>query len=178
MQVYGAEKVWRQLSREGTAAARCTVERLVKRLGLRGVMRGKVVRATISDRKAPCPLDKVNRQFKADRPNQRWVLDFTYVSTGQGWQYVDFVIDVFSRRIGGWRVRSSTTTDFVLDALEQALQRPSPVSWQCAKGSQAVAIGYPSLHAQPFVGLTNSSLRRDYIERARCRRIPSTTCPM
>ena len=86
MQVYGAEKVWRQLAREGTATARCTVERLMKRLGLRGVMRGKVVRTTISDRKAPCPLDKVNRQFKAERPNQLWVSDFTYVSTLQGWQ--------------------------------------------------------------------------------------------
>ncbi|GAB2813963.1 hypothetical protein GCM10027276_13430 [Comamonas piscis] len=77
MQVYGAEKVWRQLAREGTATARCTVERLMKRLGLRGVMRGKVVQTTISDRKEPCPLDKVNRQFKADRPNQLWVSDFT-----------------------------------------------------------------------------------------------------
>jgi putative transposase len=101
MQVYGAEKVWRQLAREGTAAARCTVERLMKRLGLRGVMRGKVVRTTNSDRKAPCPLDKVNRQFKAERPNQLWVSDFTYVSTWQGWQYVAFVIDVYARRIVG-----------------------------------------------------------------------------
>ena len=77
MKVYGAEKVWRQLAREGTATARCTVERLMKRLGLRGVMRGKVPRTTISDRKAPCPLDKVNRQFKAERPNQLWVSDFS-----------------------------------------------------------------------------------------------------
>ena len=104
MQVYGAEKVWRQLAREGTAAARCTVERLMKRLGLRGVMRGNVVRTTIGDRKVPCPLDKVNRQFKAERPNQLWVSDFTYVSTWQGWQYVAFVIDVLARRIVGWRV--------------------------------------------------------------------------
>ncbi len=81
MQVYGADKVWRQLGREGTAVARCTVERLMRRLGLRGVMRGKVVRTTISDGRAPCPLDKVNRQFKAERPNQLWVSDFTYVST-------------------------------------------------------------------------------------------------
>ena len=88
MQVYGADKVWRQLRREGTAVARCTVERLMRRLGLRGVMRGKVVRTTISDNKAPCPLDRVNRQFKADRPNQLWVSDFTYVSTWQGWLYV------------------------------------------------------------------------------------------
>ncbi len=86
MQVYGADKVWRKLAREGTPAARCTVERLMRRLGLRGVMRGKVVRTTISDSKAPCPLDKVNRQFRAERPNQLWVSDFTYVSTWQGWQ--------------------------------------------------------------------------------------------
>jgi putative transposase len=96
--------------------ARCTVERLMKRMGLEGVRRGKVVRTTIPDAKAPCPLDRVNRQFKADRPNQLWVSDFTYVSTWQGWLYVAFVIDVFARRIVGWRVSSSMRTDFVLDA--------------------------------------------------------------
>ena len=84
MQVYGADKVWRQLGREGLAVARCTVERLMRRQGLRGVMRGKVVRTTIGDSKAPCPLDKVNRQFRAERPIQLWVSDFTYVSTWQG----------------------------------------------------------------------------------------------
>ena len=121
MQVYGAVKVWRQLAREGTAVARCTVERLMRRLGLQGAMRGKVIRTTISDAKAPCPLDRVNRQFRAERPNQLWVSDFTYVSTWQGWQYVAFVIDVYARRIVGCRVSSSIRTDFVLDALEQAL---------------------------------------------------------
>ena len=128
LQVYGADKVWRQLNREGVTVARCTVERLMRRQGLRGVMRGKVVRTTISDNKAPCPLDRVNRQFKAQRPNQLWVSDFTYVSTWQGWLYVAFVIDVFARRIVGWRVSSSMHTDFVLDALEQALyaRQPSP----------------------------------------------------
>lgn len=120
MQVYGADKVWRQLAREGTAVARCTVERLMRRLGLRGVMRGKVVKTTISDARAPCPLDRVNRQFRAQRPNQLWVSDFTYVSTWQGWLYVAFVIDVFARRIVGWRVSSSMRTDFVLDALFSA----------------------------------------------------------
>ena len=114
MQVYGADKVWRQLTREGTTVARCTVERLMRRQGLRGVMRGKVIRTTISDSKAPCPLDKVNRQFRAERPNQLWVSDFTYVSTWQGWLYVAFVVDVFARRIVGWRVSSSMRTDFVL----------------------------------------------------------------
>ena len=126
LQVYGADKVWHQLHREGIAVARCTVERLMQRQGLRGVMRGKVVRTTISDPKAPCPLDKVNRQFKAQRPNQLWVSDFTYVSTWQGWLYVAFVIDVFARRIVGWRVSSSMHTDFVLDALEQALYARQP----------------------------------------------------
>ncbi len=88
MQVYGADKVWRQLTREGVTVARCTVERLMRRLGLRGVIRGKVVRTTIGDARAPCPLDRVNRQFRAERPNQLWVSDFTYVSTWQGWLYV------------------------------------------------------------------------------------------
>jgi putative transposase len=103
MQVYGADKVWKQMNREGIAVARCTVERLMRRLGLHGVRRGKVIRTTIEDANAPCPLDRVNRQFKADRPNQLWVSDFTYVSTWQGWQYVAFVIDVYARRILGWR---------------------------------------------------------------------------
>jgi putative transposase len=126
MQVYGADKVWKQMNREGMTVARCTVERLMKQQGLRGVMRGKRVRTTIPDVSAPRPLDRVNRQFKADRPNQLWVSDFTYVSTWQGWLYVAFVIDVFARRIVGWRVSSSMTTDFVLDALEQALYARRP----------------------------------------------------
>jgi transposase InsO family protein len=100
---------------------RCAVERLMRQRGLRGVVRGKGVRTTVSDGKAPCPLDRVNRQFGAERPNQLWVSDFTYVSTWQGWLYVAFVIDVFARRIVGWRVSSSMKTDFVLDALEQAI---------------------------------------------------------
>ena len=166
MQVYGAEKVWRQLAREGTAAARCTVERLMKRLGLRGVMRGKVVRTTISDRKATCPLDKVNRHFKADRPNQLWVSDFTYVWTWHGWQYVAFVIDVFARRIVGWRVSSSMTTDFVLDALEQALHARQPerdrsLVIHSDRGSQYVSIRYSERLAEagvePSVGSKGDS---------------------
>ncbi|WP_307701015.1 IS3 family transposase [Variovorax paradoxus] len=147
MQVYGADKVWRQLAREGTAVARCTVERLMRRLGLRGVMRGKVVKTTISDARAPCPLDRVNRQFRAQRPNQLWVSDFTYVSTWQGWLYVAFVIDVFARRIVGWRVSSSMRTDFVLDALEQALydrqpERDGSLICHSDRGSQYVSIRY------------------------------------
>ncbi len=126
MQVYGVPKVWKQMNREGIAVARCTVGRLMKLQGLRGAVRGKRVRTTIPEVTAPRPLDRVNRQFKADRPNQLWVSDFTYVSTWQGWLYVAFVIDVFARRIVGWRVNSSMTTDFVLDALEQALYARQP----------------------------------------------------
>ena len=166
MQVYGADKVWRQLCREGTTVARCTVERLMRRLGLRGVMRGKVVRTTISNSKAPCPLDRVNRQFKADRPNQLWVSDFTYVSTWQGWLYVAFVIDVFARRIVGWRVSSSMTTDFVLDALEQALYARQPdkesgLICHSDRGSQYVSIRYSERLAtagvEPSVGSKGDS---------------------
>jgi len=126
-QVYGVRKVWRQLRRENFAVARCTVQRLMKRLGLRGVIRGKPVRTTVSDANAQCPLDHVRRHFKAERPNALWVSDFTFVSTWQGFVYVAFVIDVFARRIVGWRVSSSARTDFVLDALEQALHARRPV---------------------------------------------------
>ena len=111
LQVYGADKVWRQLHREGQAVARCTVERLMRLAGLRGVRRGKSVRTTVPDTKAACPLDRVNRQFEAQRPNQLWVADFTYVSTWQGFVYVAFVIDVFARYIVGWRVSTSMQTD-------------------------------------------------------------------
>ena len=166
MQVYGADKVWRQLGREGHPAARCTVERLMRRRGLQGVRRGKVVRTTVSDNKAPCPLDRVNRQFRAERPNQLWVSDFTYVSTWQGWQYVAFVIDVFARRIVGWRVSSSMRTDFVLDALEQALyarqpERDSSLIHHSDRGSQYVSIRYSERLAEagvePSVGSKGDS---------------------
>ena len=103
-QVYGVRKVWRQLRREGVDVARCTGARLMRRMGLRGVTRGKAVRTTISDRAAPCPLDRVKRQFQSPRPNALWVADFTYVATWQGFVYVAFVIDTFARRIVGWRV--------------------------------------------------------------------------
>jgi putative transposase len=166
LQVYGADKVWMQMNREGIAVARCTVERLMHRLGLRGVIRGKVVRTTISDAKAPCPLDRVNRQFKAERPNQLWVSDFTYVSTWQGWLYVAFVIDVFARRIVGWRVSSSMHTDFVLDALEQALyarqpEREDALIHHSDRGSQYVSIRYTERLAEagiePSVGSKGDS---------------------
>ncbi|WP_213538163.1 IS3 family transposase [Nitrosospira sp. NRS527] len=166
MQVYGADKVWRQLNREGRHVARCTVERLMKRQGLQGVRRGKIVRTTIADAAIPCPLDRVNRQFKADRPNQLWVSDFTYVSTWQGWLYVAFVIDVFSRRIVGWRVSSSMHTDFVLDALEQALYARQPEQADALvhhsdRGSQYISIRYTQRLAQagiePSVGSRGDS---------------------
>jgi len=120
-QVYGARKIWRQLGREGVAVARCTVERLMRRLGLQGVVRGGKRRTTISRDNTDYPADRVKRQFTAVRPNELWVADFTYVATWTGFVYVAFVIDVFARRIIGWRVARSMHTDLVLDALEQAL---------------------------------------------------------
>lgn len=120
-QVYGARKVWRQLNREQISVARCTVERLMRQEGLQGVTRGGFRRTTRSNQDSQFPADRVNRQFIASRPNQLWVADFTYVATWAGFVYVAFVIDVFSRRIIGWRVSKSMRTELVLDALEQAI---------------------------------------------------------
>jgi putative transposase len=121
-QVYGPRKVWKQLRREGHTVARCTVERLMRAMGLRGASRGRAWKITTqSDPAVSRPADLVDRQFTATRPNQLWVADFTYVATWCGFVYVAFVIDVFARRIVGWRVSSSLATDFVLDALEQAI---------------------------------------------------------
>ncbi|WP_409335620.1 IS3 family transposase [Escherichia coli] len=141
--VYGVRKVWRQLLREGIRVARCTVARLMAVMGLAGVLRGKKVRTTIS-RKAVVAGDRVNRQFVAERPDQLWVADSTYVSTWQGVVYVAFIIDVFARYIVGWRVSSSMETTFVLDALEQALwaRRPSGTVHHSDKGSQYVSLAY------------------------------------
>jgi putative transposase len=119
--VYGARKVWRQLKREGISVARCTVERLMRSMGLQGVVRGKRIRTTVADEKACRPADLVNRQFTASRPNELWVADFTYVATWKGFVYVAFVIDVFARMIVGWRVSTSMSAELTLDALEQAL---------------------------------------------------------
>lgn len=166
MRVYGADKVWKQLRREGSDVARCTVERLMRQCGLRGVIRGKAVRTTQADKAVPCPLDRVNRQFRATRPNQLWVSDFTYVSTWQGFVYVAFVIDVFARRIVGWRVSSSMQTDFVLDALEQALyarqpEREDGLIHHSDRGSQYVSIRYSERLAEagiePSVGSKGDS---------------------
>ena len=165
-QVYGVRKVWRQLHREGRVVARCTVTRLMKRLGLRGVVRGKAVKTTVRDPARPCPLDRVNRQFRADRPNALWVSDFTYVSTWQGMAYVAFVIDVFARRIVGWRVSLTAHTDFVLDALEQAVHERGPavtgrLIHHSDRGSQYVSIRYTERLAEtgiePSVGSVGDS---------------------
>jgi putative transposase len=164
--VYGADKVWEAMKRERISIARCTVERLMRQMGLRGVIRGKAQRTTFAAPKAACPWDLVKRQFKADRPNQLWVSDFTYVSTWQGFVYVAFVIDVFSRRIVGWRASRSMCTDFVLDALEQALWDRQPDRNQSLihhsdRGSQYVSIRYSERLAQagiePSVGSKGDS---------------------
>ena len=119
--VYGVRKVWRQMQREGFDIARCTVERLMREMGLAGVIRGKPLRTTMSNKAAACPLDQVNRQFHASAPNRLWVSDFTYVATWAGFVYVAFVIDVYARYIVGWRVSRTAHAAFVLDALEQAI---------------------------------------------------------
>ena len=145
--VYGVRKVWRQLKREGFEAARCTVERLMRIMGLQGAVRGKRIRTTVPDPAQPCPRDKVNRQFQAPAPNRLWVSDFAHVATWRGFVYVAFAIDTYARRIVGWRVSRSPTAGFVLDALEQAIhdRRPSKKGGLVAhsdRGSQYLAIRY------------------------------------
>jgi transposase InsO family protein len=145
--VYGVRKVWRQLGREGIGVARCTVARLMRRMGLQGIVRGKSVRTTISDKAAPCPLDRVNRDFKAPAPNRLWVSDFTYVATWAGMVYVAFVIEAYARRIVGWRVSRTAEASFVLDALEQAIHARRPAKGgglihHSDRGSQYLSIRY------------------------------------
>jgi transposase InsO family protein len=147
-QVYGPRKVWRQLRREKIPSARCTVERLMREMGLRGTVRGRAWKVTTqSDPAATRPADLVDRQFVATRPNQLWVADFTYVATWRGFVYVAFVIDVFARRIVGWRVSSSLRIDFVLDALEQAIYdrcraNVTDLVHHSDRGSQYLAMRY------------------------------------
>jgi transposase InsO family protein len=164
--VYGVRKVWRQLRREGFDIARCTVARLMRRMGLEGAIRGKKIRTTLGDKAAPCPLDRVNRQFRAPAPNMLWVSDFTYVSTWTGFVYVAFVIDTFARRIVGWRVSRTAHAGFVLDALEQALHERRPVRdgglvHHSDRGSQYVSIKYTERLAEagiePSVGSIGDS---------------------
>ena len=143
--VYGARKVWHQLKREGYEVARCTVERLMRQMGLQGVVRGKKKRTTIPSDKDIRPLDLVRREFHADRPNQLWLADFTYVATWAGFVYVAFVIDVFSRMIVGWRVARTMTAELTLDALEQALwarKVKGNLIHHSDRGSQYLAIRY------------------------------------
>lgn len=165
-EVYGVRKVWRQMKREGYGVARCTVERLMLSLGLQGVIRGKPVRTTVSDKAAPCPLDHVNRQFRAPAPNCLWVSDFTYVATWQGFVYVAFVIDTFARRIVGWRVSRTAHASFVLDALEQAIHQRQPAHrsglvHHSDRGSQYISIKYTERLAEagiePSVGSVGDS---------------------
>ena len=144
-QVYGVRKLWRQLKRENIAAARCTVERLMKRLGIEGVRRGAKCWTTISDDALDRPADLVNRQFVATRPNQLWVADITFIATWSGFVYVAFIIDVFARRIVGWRVSRSLKTELVLDALEQALWSRTPIEGlvhHSDRGCQYLSIRY------------------------------------
>src|SRR3982751_696381 len=146
-QVYGARKVWRQLKREGEDVARCTVERLMREMGLQGAVRGRPIKATKSDPATPCPVDRVNRQFQAPRPNALWVSDFTSVPTWTGFVYVAFVIDAFARRIVGWRVSRTAHAGFGLDALKQALHDRQPVRGgglvhHSDRGVQYVSIRY------------------------------------
>ena len=163
--VYGARKVWRQLLREGFNAGRDRVARLMHRQGLEGVRRGRRVRTTLSDKTAPCPLDKVNRHFTADRPNRLWVGDFTYVPTWAGMVYVAFVIDVFARRIVGWRASQTASAQFVLDALEQAVHMRRPTEpgliHHSDRGVQYVSIKYTERLAEagiePSVGSVGDS---------------------
>src|SRR5690625_4062155 len=164
-QVYGARKVWRQLNREGTRVARCTVERLMRELGLAGAVRGgKRARTTITSDGAERPLDLVERNFSAERPNQLWVSDLTYVATWRGFVYVAFVIDAFSRRIVGWRVLNSLTSDLALDALEQALwdrEHGQRLIHHSDRGAQYLSIRYTERLAEegiePSVGSRGDS---------------------
>lgn len=164
-QVYGARKVWRQLHREHLAVARCTVERLMHSLGLQGVIRGKGCRTTIADEAADRPADRVKRQFTATRPNQLWVADFTYVATWAGFVYVAFIVDVFARRLVGWRVARSMHTDLVLDALEQALCARSDTQGlvhHSDRGSQYLSIRYSERLAEAGVAPSVGSVGDAY----------------
>ena len=161
---YGRRKVWRQLHREGIRAARCTVERLMRREGLQGVVRGRKKRTTIPAPVDELPLDRVQRQFVASRPNELWIADFTYVATWSGFVYVAFVIDVFARCIVGWRVSRSMQTDLVLDALEQALharQVGDRLIHHSDRGCQYLSIRYTErlqeVGVEPSVGSTGDS---------------------
>ena len=163
--VYGAYKVWRQLNREQITVARCTVERLMRSLGLQGAVRGRSCKTTISDDAADRPADLVNRQFTATRPNQLWVADITFVATWTGFVYVAFIIDVFARRIVGWRVANSLKTDLVLDALEQALWSRTGTQdliHHSDRGCQYLSIRYTERLAEAGVDASVGSVGDSY----------------
>jgi len=163
--VYGAYKVWRQLRREGEDVARCTVERLMRAMGLRGVVRGRKARTTIPDDLAERPKDLVKRNFTADGPNQLWVADLTYVVTWRGFVYVAFVTDVFSRRIVGWRVSNSLRSDLALDALEQALHDRKDLEnliHHSDRGVQYLSIRYTERLAEAGVEVSVGSIGDSY----------------
>jgi len=166
LSIYGVRKVWHQMRREGFDIARCTVARLMKDIGIEGVVRGKQPKTTIPDKALPCPLDKVNRQFHAHAPNVLWVSDFTYVATWQGFVYVAFVIDVFARRIVGWRASRTATAGFVLDALEQAIHQRRPVQDQLVhhsdRGSQYLSIKYTERLAEAKIAPSVGSVGDPY----------------
>lgn len=164
--VYGVRKVWRQMQREGIDVARCTVGRLMRSMGLQGVIRGKPIKTTVQDKAVPCPLDHVNRQFHAAAPNRLWVSDFTYVATWAGFVYVAFVIDIYARRIVGWRASRTAHAGFVLDALEQAVHDRRPdkdarLVHHSDRGSQYLSIKYTERLAEagiePSVGSVGDS---------------------
>ena len=164
--VYGAKKVWKQLNREGLAVARCTVARLMRELGLRGVVRGRRIKTTIGSEELPRPADLVNRDFEVTRPNALWVSDLTYVATWRGFVYVAFVIDAYARRIVGWRASNTLRTDLALDALEQALYDRAVgdeniLAHHSDRGVQYVSIRYTERLAEagiePSVGSVGDS---------------------
>ena len=164
-QVYGARKVWRQLNRERIEVARCTVERLMQRLGIQGVRRGAKCWTTIADDALARPADLVNREFTANRPNQLWVADITFVATWAGFVYVAFIVDVFARTIVGWRVSRSLHTDLVLDALEQALWSRTGrdgLVHHSDRGSQYLSIRYTDRLAEAGIDASVGSVGDSY----------------
>ena len=172
-QVYGVRKAWYQMKRQRFAVPRCTVAHLMKQIGIRGAVRGKVVKTTVSDTSAPCPRDKVNRQFRTPAQNMLWVSDFTYAATWQGFVYMGFAIDTFADRIVGWRVLRSAKTDIVLNALEQAPHDRRPVQksglvHHSDRGGQYLSIRYTELLAEaginPSVGSVGDSHDSDLAE--------------
>ena len=167
--VYGARKVWRQLHREGIAVARCTVERLMGELGLEGVRRGKGRRTTTPDESTARPADLVDRHFAAQRPNQLWVADLTYVATWSGFVYVAFVIDAFSRYLVGWQASRSLRTDLALDALEMAIWRRQTqlegLVHHSDRGSQYLSIRYTDRLAEAGA-VTSVGSRGDSFDNA------------